>query len=206
MMKVLGTARGVTLIELLVAMSIFSLIVGGIIASKLEQQDQHISQLQAVEMQQGVRAVMFLIKKEIRMAGFDPFLQKNGAGIIMAQANTLAFSIGAGDDGKDNDGDGQVDEDRELETIAYAFSDPEGDGDDMTVSYNGAGAQVIAENILDLNFSYYDVNGGNPGSLVDIKSVQITITATTDVNELARTKANNTRTLNTRVYLRNMGL
>jgi prepilin-type N-terminal cleavage/methylation domain-containing protein len=206
MTNIPGTAKGFTLIELLVAMSIFCFIVAGIITSKLEQQDQYISQLQAVEMQQSVRAVMFLIKKEIRMAGFDPFMQDNGAGIITAQAQNLCFSIGAGDDGKDNDGDGQVDEDRELETIAYAFSDPEGDGDDLTVSYNGAGAQVIAENILDLNFSYYDANGDSPASLADIKSLQITITATTDVNELARAKHNNTRTLNTRVYLRNMGL
>jgi prepilin-type N-terminal cleavage/methylation domain-containing protein len=206
MINILGTAKGMTLVELLVGMSIFSLIVAGIISSKLEQQDQHISQLQAVEMQQSVRAVMFLIKKEIRMAGFDPFMQDNGAGIIMAEVSNLSFSIGAGDDGKDNDGDGQVDEYRELETIAYAFSDPEGDGDDMTVSYNGAGAQVIAENILNLNFSYYDANGVSPGSLADIKSVQITITTTTDVNELARTANNNTRTLNTSVYLRNMGL
>ena len=50
MMNVLGTARGFTLIEVLVAMSIFSLIVAGILSSKIEQQDQHISQLQAVEM------------------------------------------------------------------------------------------------------------------------------------------------------------
>lgn len=206
MMSVLGTSKGVTLIELLVAMSIFSFIVAGIISSKLEQQDQHISQLQAVEMQQSVRAVMFLIKREIRMAGYDPFMQDNGAGIITAQANNLFFSIGAVDDGKDNDGDGQVDENQELETISYAFLDPEGDGDDMTVSYNGAGAQVIAENILNLEFSYYDANGGSPGSVTDIKSVQITITTTTDVNEFARTTNNNTRTLNTRVYLRNMGL
>lgn len=206
MMSVLGTSKGVTLLELLVAMSIFSFIVAGIISSKLEQQDQHISQLQAVEMQQSVRAVMFLIKREIRMAGYDPFMQDNGAGIITAQANNLFFSIGAVDDGKDNDGDGQVDENQELETISYAFLDPEGDGDDMTVSYNGAGAQVIAENILNLEFSYYDANGGSPGSVTDIKSVQITITTTTDVNEFARTTNNNTRTLNTRVYLRNMGL
>ena len=84
--------------------------------------------------------------------------------------------------------------------------DPEGDGDDMTVSYNGAGAQVIAENILNLAFTYYDAKGGSPASLADIKSVQITITTTTDVNELARRANNNTRTLHTRVYLRNMGL
>lgn len=206
MMIILGTSKGVTLVELLVAMSIFSFIVAGIISSKLEQQDQHISQLQAVEMQQSVRAVMFLIKREIRMAGYDPFMQDNGAGIITAQENNLFFSIGAVDDGKDNDGDGQVDENQELETISYAFSDPEGDGDDMTVSYNGAGAQVIAENILNLAFTYYDADGGNPGSVIDIKSVQITITTTTDVNEFARTTNNNTRTLNTRVYLRNMGL
>jgi len=71
----------------------------------------------------------------------------------------------------------------------------------MTVSYNGAGAQVIAENILNISFVYYDANGGNPGSLADIKSLEITITTTTDVNELARATNNNTRTLNTRVYL-----
>lgn len=216
MMTIFRTSKGFTLIELMIAMVIFSLVIAGIMTSKIGQQDQHITQLQAVEMQQSVRAVMFMMRKELRMAGYNPYSQNYGAGIIAAGASNLTFASVADNDCIDNDGDNPnpdnctdpfVDEEGELETIAYAFQDPDGDGDnDITISYNGAAAQVIAENIVNFAFVYFDEDGNITAALNNIKSVQITITTTTDVDELARATNNTTRTLTARVFLRNMGL
>ena len=215
-MKLLQTSKGFTLMELMVAMVIFSLVIAGIMTSKIGQQDQHITQLQAVEMQQSVRAVMSLMKQELRMAGFNPHSPDYGEGISVAGASNLTFSAVADDDCNDNDGDSanpndctdpNVDEEGELEIIAYAFSDPDGDGaGDITISFNAAGAQVIAENITNLGFTYFDASGNITAVLTSIQSIQITITVATDVNELARATNNTTRTLTTTVYLRNIGI
>ncbi len=206
-MKGRKTSNGFTLMELMIAMVLFSLVIAGIVSSKIRQQGQHITQLQAVEMQQSVRAVMSLMKQGLRMAGFNPSSIDYGEGIIAASADNLTISIVESDDNDDNNNDGQIDEEGELETIAYALQDPDGDGDkDITISYNGAGAQVLAENILNLGFTYFDKNMNLTNTLTDIKSIQITITVATDVDELVRIKNNATRTLTTIVYLRNMGL
>ncbi|MCP4721717.1 MAG: prepilin-type N-terminal cleavage/methylation domain-containing protein [Desulfobacteraceae bacterium] len=207
MMKGRKTSKGFTLMELMISMVIFSIVIAGIVSSKMRQQGQHITQLQAVEMQQSVRAVMSLMKQGLRMAGYNPSSMDYGEGFITAGADNLTISIVESDDGDDNNNDGQIDEEGELETIAYALQDPDNDGDnDITISYNGAGAQVLAENILNLGFTYFDIDMNLTPTLTDIKSIQITITVATDVRQLARATNNSTRTLTTIVYLRNMGL
>ncbi len=206
-MKGVETSNGFTLMELMIAMVLFSFVIAGIISSKTGQQGQHLTQLQAVEMQQSVRAAMSLMKQGLRMAGFNPSSMDYGEGIIVADEDNLTISIVESDDGDDNNDDGQIDEEGELETITYALKDPDNDGDkDITISYNGAGAQVLAENILNLGFTYFDKDMNLTDTLTDIKSIQITITVATDVDELARAANNSTRTLTTIVYLRNMGL
>lgn len=182
-MKILQTSKGFTLIELMITMAISGLIIALIITSKIGQQDQHLTQVQAVEMQQSVRAVMSLMKQELRMAGYNPYSPDYGEGISAANVDNLTFSYVADDDCTDNDGDSSnpgvctdpdVDEEGELEIIAYAFGDPDGDGDnDITISFNGAGAQVIAENILNLGFVYFDADGNITADLTRIQSIQI---------------------------------
>ena len=211
MNNILRTSKGFTLIELMISITIFSFVIGGIITAKTKQQGQNITQQQAVEMQQNARSAMFLMKQELRMAGFNPYSQDYGAGISAAGANSLTFTFVADDDCSDNDGDSadptncndpNVDEEGELETIIYRLEDDDGDGDnDITKN-----AVVMAENIQNLGFTYFDGDGNITAATADIKSIQITITATTDVDELARAANNATRTLTTIVYLRNMGL
>ncbi|MDA3834879.1 MAG: prepilin-type N-terminal cleavage/methylation domain-containing protein [Spirochaetales bacterium] len=206
--------KGFTLIELLVAIVIFGMVIAGIVTSKIRQQGQGISQQQAVEMQQTVRAVIYLISRELRTAGFNPEFQKHDTGITTATATSLTFNRVASDDGDNNDGDSETDEAGELDTITYTFQDSDADGDyDITVEYNGGGAQLIAENIeppdplvpMDRMFIYFDQTGVETTAPTDVTSIRIRITATTDTNQLARSTTNNTRTLSTRVYLRNLG-
>lgn len=206
---VLKSTKGFTLIELIVAMAMFSVIVTLMVNSKIGQQDQNITQQQAVEIQQNVRATVYIISGEIRNAGYNPEYTKYDVGITTAGANTVTFNMVASDDGKDNNNNGTSDEAGELKTITYAFQDSNADlvSDYITINYNtGGGAQPLAENIQNLSFTYFDENGAVTADTSVIRSIQIAVTATTDINELARAPLNNTRTLTSRVYLRNLGI
>ncbi len=180
--------------ELMIAMAIFSIFMGFLINSRYQQQEDHITQIQAVEMQQSVRAVMFMMKQNIRMAGFDPTGSNVGAGITTATAATFGFTsydtansvLGAPD--------------------TYAWVDDDADGD-FDITLNGT---VMAENIQNLTFAYFG-QGRAPiafpvANLSDIRSVDISITAVIDQDERARTTNNNTRTLTSTVLMRNMGI
>ncbi len=198
--------KGFTLVELMISIAIFGVVVGLVATSKTRQTEQNITTQQAVEMQQNVRAVIFLMARELRSAGYNPEIQDHDTGITNAGANTITFNRVASDDGDDNDGDLAFDESGELETIVYALQDSDGDGDnDITVAFNAGGAQIIAENVQNLTFAYFDENGAVTADLDQIRSVLVTVQTTVDSNELDRYPTNNTRTLSSMVYLRNLG-
>ena len=210
MIMILRKSSGFTLIEILVGLAIFSIVITFLVTSKIRQTDQGVTSQQAVEMQQTARSVILLMTNEIRMAGYNPHYKDYRPGITFADSAALTFTKVASDDSVDNNGDGTVDEDGELETISYAFQDADGDGDtDITVDFNGSGAQLVAENISALAFSYFDDTGTALGAPVadpeEIRSIGISVTVTTDINELARSTDNNTRTLSTVVWPRNLG-
>lgn len=197
MRKIYNNHNGFTLIELLVAIAIFSIVTALVVNSRSEQQEQHITQLQAVEMQQSARAVLLLMKQELRMAGFNPLSQSYGEGVDTADDTTITFSSVSSDTGG-------------LDTITYTWVDGDGDGDfDITKSENGGAAQVIAENITAFSFDFFDGVGNQllPEPVAtpsNIRSVQITLTSQVDQDHRDASLTNNTRTLSTRVFLRNM--
>lgn len=200
---------GFTLVELLVSMALFGVIVSLIINAKIEQQGQSITQQQAAEMQQNIRATLYIMTRDIRMIGYDPEgtndagIVKNPAPIFAADPpespteDTLTFSLMA-DDGT-------------LKTITYSLMGNEIKKDE------GGGMQLLAENITanpnseDL-FKYLDENGVelsipiDQADINDIRSIQITVTTSTDSNPLSHSIDNNSRTLTTTVKCRNLGL
>ena len=203
---------GFTLIELLVALTITSIVSAGIFTAYQGQQNTQLAQKQTVEMQQNLRAALYIMTSEIRMAGFDPS-KKNGAGIVSAGdgsniANLLKFTYfnaAAAGDGNDNDNDAATaDADETLQAIEYYLYDSLGDGTIDLGRRNGARLDAIAENIQTLQFAYLDIDGIATADLSDIRSVQVTVVATTDANEINRTNGN--RTLSTTVKCRNLGL
>ncbi|MGD9731569.1 MAG: PilW family protein [Desulfamplus sp.] len=203
--KNINNQKGVTLVELLVAMAVFSIVVAGIVASRNTQQNQSMTQQQAVNVQQNVRAALSMIVSEIRMAGYNPYGGDLGQGIISAGVGTAAapftFAYIADDDEIDNDDDGSIDEKKELKTISYLLN-----GTDLMLN-DGGTDKLIAENISSLIFTYLDENNAVTATLNDIRAVTISITAATPTNELDRTVGkNNTRSLTTTVKCRNLGL
>ena len=67
-----NNSGGHTLVELMIAMGIAAILITAIFQIYQLRQKSHSKQQLAVEMQQNLRAAVSLIKREIRMAGYDP--------------------------------------------------------------------------------------------------------------------------------------
>lgn len=145
--------------------------------------------------------------------GIDDGGETSGAGIVIAQAGTIQITMdltGGEGDGLDNDGDGVMDNGAESdygdgalddpnENVTYRLSDSDGDGvDDTLVRNTGGGNQPMARGLTSLNFVYLDADNNVTGTVVDIRSIVIALTGTTESGA--------TRTLSTRVRCRNIGL
>lgn len=166
--------RGFTLIELVIGLAI-SLILLGVAVSMLNVQRKSYSfQEQVTEMQQNIRAVTDMMVREIRMAGYDP----SGAGFVGIGTHTPELlQILA-----DLDGNGTTT--GTYEDITYRYYNASAG----TRSYQiwrdtGTESQSLAENIDDLNFSYYDNNGMATTTASSIRQIEITIRGRTAKND-----------------------
>ena len=64
-------SKGITLIELLVALVICGVVIAGIYRVFIAQSKAYTVQDQVVEVQQGIRSAMEILLRDLRMAGFD---------------------------------------------------------------------------------------------------------------------------------------
>jgi len=170
--------KGFTLIELLIAMAISGIVLAGITTAYQTQLRNHVTQQMVVDMHQTIRGAMYIMQREIRMAGYDP-TGDAGAGILVADVANFQFEI-------DDNGDGDCNDGNEL--IRYALITT--DGRDLGRSTGAGSLRALAENIDAINFVYLD--GANPpaviptpvaaNSLPNIRAVQITIVARSGQN------------------------
>src|SRR3989339_279506 len=79
---------GFTLVELLVSMAIAGIVMASIYSSYYSQQKAYVIQEQVAGMQQNLRAAMYHLERDIRMAGYDP-TGKAGSGIITATSPAI---------------------------------------------------------------------------------------------------------------------
>ena len=188
MNSVTHNQKGLTLVELMVAMAIASVLIAGIYTFYQNQLKSHVTQEVIMDMQQDARAAMYMMIREVRMAGYDP--QNNtGATIRTANLAQIAFDI-------DDNGDGVID--ANSERFYYGLSnDADGNGladgtpcnlerGTWDIALNPTGLNPVALNIDALNFVYLD-NAGNTlnddgngnviANMPAIRSVQITLVA-----------------------------
>ena len=169
--------QGFTIIELLVGMVIFLLALTAIYSTFQAQHKSYLMQQEVAAMQQNLRAAMFYMQREIRMAGCDPTGDAN-AGIVTANSDSISFTEDVRGDFDpdvpvdDPNPDGDIDDPNE--DITYNLDDSDGDGVDDELDRNN---QTVAQNIDALNFVYLDANGIETAVLADIRSVEITIVA-----------------------------
>jgi len=164
--------RGFTLIELLVALAISGVIMTGVYSAFKSQQDSYLAQDQVAEIQQNIRAGLYIMARDIRMAGYDS-ANAGRYGIISATGTRFEFTADLNDDGG-VPGSG--------ETLRYELYTPTGA---TNPSLRRIEAQpAIAENIEQIEFNYILSNGTQTtapiaAQLANIRSVQISILAVT---------------------------
>jgi prepilin-type N-terminal cleavage/methylation domain-containing protein len=165
--------RGFSLVELLIAMVVGLVILGGLYSVFISQNKTYGSQEEIVAMQQSVRAGMDMIVREARLAGFDP--QR-----VNSDANTANNFTGATVSGTqlqiqaDLTGNGVIDT-TSQENIVYAY-----DSTNKQITRNsGSGAQPFVENVQAFTFAYLDGSGNVTGSSANVRQIRITITGRT---------------------------
>lgn len=184
--------KGFTLVELLIAMAVSGIIMTGVYSAFKSQQDSYLAQEQVAEMQQNIRAGLYVMSKDLRMAGYDPSGDA-GAGIVAAKKDAISFSLDMNEDGNT-----AVDGDDAGENIGYDIYDSPTAGpltlgrssssSPITLAetpvgsghYEVSGHQPIAQNIERLEFLYTLEDGSQTTAPADpskIRSIQISILA-----------------------------
>ncbi len=190
--------KGFTLVELLVAMVIAAIVMTSVYSVYSAQQRSYIVQEGVAAMHQNLRAAMYFMEREIRMAGCDPKGSAN-AGIENPEPNRIRISMDFRGQASDDPPDGFV-KLAQNERIEYFLNgsnlvrdmNPDDDIEDKS-------DMVIAENISSLSFEYLDSSGAITLVPENIRSVRIRLEATSD-------DGSQTDTLQTRIHARNLGI
>ena len=166
---------GFTLIEILVALALTGIVLGAIYAAYQSQHKTYITQESVAEMQQNLRAAMYLMVREIRMAGYDPRGTADAGIDSTSNATCIYFTEDANDppDGDTNDAN---------ENIKYSLSGNDlrrTTGNSLSCNTTAGDSGTIAENISALNFVYLDADGTTVVAPENARSVEITIVAQT---------------------------
>ena len=160
--------NGFTLIEILVALALTGIVMGAIYSAYHSQQKTYIIQESVAEMQQNLRAAMYLMTREIRMAGYDP-RGTASAGITYISSQSVRIT-------KDENGNGAID--AQDENVTYSLNS----NNLQRVTTDGVttlGPFNFAGNIETIDFVCLDEDDNVTTTASDIRSVQITIVART---------------------------
>ena len=194
MMRMTHKEKGFTMAELLVAMAIAGVVMAAVYSTYYSQQKSYVTQEQVAGMQQNLRAAIYIMERELRMAGYDP-TGKADAGIVTANANSLTVTM----DIDDAAGTGTPDEDTDdtSEDITYSLYTSGGIQKLGRKSPSTANNQPVAENIDALDFVYLNQNGQVTTTLSQIRSVEVSL--------VARTSRGDPGYLNNEVYQNQQG-
>jgi type IV pilus assembly protein PilW len=152
--------RGFTMTELLVAMVISVIVMAGVYSSYYAQQRSFTTQQQVAAMQQNIRAALYYMERDMRMAGYDP-TGSAGAAISTATATVFQFTY-------DFDGNGTIGSGENIRYETYSSGG-------ITSLRRTPGGSAVAENVDALNFVYLDKDGNTTMTAKEIRSVQITL-------------------------------
>jgi len=196
--------KGFSLIELLVAMVIMSVVSLAIYSVFAVTTRTYTTQGVTADVQQSVRAAMEVMLQDIRAAGLDPTSSGN-FGIELAEASKLRFTSDSIDAGI-SDFNGTID-DTNSERITYVLQGTQLDQILYETTASVDSEPLISE-VQNLTFTYFDADGNDLGSpitasqLSDIRTINVSIT----VEEPAGRNGSVSRTLTKQVKCRNLGL
>jgi Tfp pilus assembly protein PilW len=194
-------SQGSSLVEVLLALTMGTLLLGAITSTFINQRKTYAIRAQVVQMQENARAGLDFMTRDIMMTGYDP-TEAIAAGVVVANATTFQGTM-------DLNGNGNTDD--ANENVTYLLTDVDGDGDQDLARQTDGETQLVAANVINLSFLYTlddNTTVPTPANLSRIRVVHITLTARTAERDQHYTVSNGYRrqTLTTRVQLRNRAL
>jgi type IV pilus assembly protein PilW len=125
---------GITLVEILVTLAITGIVSAAIFSVYNTSLKTHTSQTQVADVQQDIRAGLFFMTRELRMAGYDATNLADATitpGAATPGNNTIQFTFDLDENGSlndidDEDGDGDIAEADPDETVSYALYTTDG--------------------------------------------------------------------------------
>ena len=202
---------GFTMVELLGFLAISSIVFSLMYQVYAAQLKSHTTQQELVEMQQNMRAAMYLMEREIRMAGYGPEGGVADPAFTTAHIDSITFAmdinegntfgVSDGDTGSpgeiityslngglirnasDGNGDQALLTDRDINLLTFVYKDEDG----VTLDDDGAG------NLSDVD----------PASRRAIRSVEIILNASIGTTAMV---APHQMELRSEVKVRNLGL
>lgn len=180
--------RGMTLTELMIALSIFGVIMAVLFGFLSGARNSYSETRERAQYQQSMRAVMSLVTREIRSTGCDP--------------TELGFdNFGVADDTRlscrmDLNGDNDFTDTGPDENITYSFV-----GGNL-IRNNGTGDQVILRGVQNLAFTYFDADGNQMG-VVPLSAANRALVRFVGISIQGQTDRGEPVTYATRIALRN---
>jgi type IV pilus assembly protein PilW len=151
--------KGMTLVELMIALTLFMIVIAGIYNTFTFQQEAYLQTESKVNMVQEARAAQFFLARDIKMAGYDP----SGyafTGFTQADVAETSFSMDIASDGNRNN----------VEITRFALTTEDGNTVDEGLCPDGTncrlnrewcsadgtcgGLQPIAENVEAIELCY----------------------------------------------------
>ncbi len=182
--------RGMTLVELMVALLIFGIVMGVVFSVMVNSRNSYESTRQKAQFQQSIRAVMSLLTREVRSAGCNP-TQAGFEAVSIADAWVLQCQA-------DLNGDADTADNNPDESVTYIFNPGTGE----LFRDNGTGPVAILRGLQGVAFNYFDAAGNQLNNIplgaldrAQVREVGVTIQGTTGKGE--------TVTYSTRIALRN---
>jgi type IV pilus assembly protein PilW len=192
--------KGLSLLEILIAMGVSSLIITAVYQLFLNQQQSYLVQNEVAQVQQGLRASLYLMTKDLRTAGFDP-LSTGRFGFVTdfpddilvddinyaVDTNIIAFTLDDNEDG--------IVQVNDSEQIAYRLNTEKNQLERFRWQRNGVAFrdwEPVATNVDALNFVYLDNVGNITSNPENFHSVEVTL--------LIRTKYGSNKYINTKIY------
>jgi len=176
-MKIKKNKKGFTAIELMISLAILSIALSSIYSLYMSFIRTCTKEGVKIRVQQSVRSGLDMMIRDIRLAGLDP--EGTGDfGIIAVTPQRIQFTADRDMDGELDDADATDGIDLpDMENMAYEY---DGNSTLKMFLYNADGNletdEVMAENVTDLTFTYYNSNDDTTSNLDEIRTVDIQMT------------------------------
>jgi len=193
--------KGFTAIELLISLAIMSIAMTSIYSLYMSFIRTCTKEGAKIRVQQSVRSGLDMMVRDIRLAGLDP--EGTGDfGMIAVTSQRIQFTADRDMDGELDDADATDGiDDPDMEHMAYEY---DGTGKLKMYLYKANGNpemdEIMAENVTDLTFTYFDSNDDTTSNLDEIRTVDIRMT----IQKPSGQDGEISRTLVKRVKCRNL--